>query len=217
MRFLKYILVLLSLGVLSSCSPSGTQELTVIAGSELKDIEPFLPDMEKATGVRLKFTYTGSLEGAEKIIAGDPSDAAWFSHGKYLTLLEGESLRIKAQEKIMLSPVILGVKESTAQAWGWTAKAPTWRDITAKAKAGELHFAMTNPASSNSGFTALIAITTAFANKGDAITEADIANEAVTDFFRGQQLTAGSSGWLTDEFVNQQDRLNGIINYEVQF
>ena len=32
-------------------------------------------------------TYIGTLEGAEKIADGDTSDAAWFSHGKYLSLL----------------------------------------------------------------------------------------------------------------------------------
>jgi Ca-activated chloride channel family protein len=214
MRFLTCISILLGLAVISSCRQNQDAQLTVLAGSELTDIEPFLPDIEKATGVKLKLAYAGSLEGAEKVIAGDASDAAWFSHGKYLTLLEGARPRIKAQEKIMLSPVILGVKESVARSWGWTAKPPSWREIAAKASAGELRFAMTNPASSNSGFTALVAITAAFANRGDAITEGDIANTAITDFFRGQQLTAGSSGWLTGEFIKQQDRLNGIVNYE---
>ncbi|HTG53303.1 MAG TPA: VWA domain-containing protein, partial [Gemmatimonadaceae bacterium] len=34
------------------------------------------------------------------------------------------------------------------------------------------------------------------------------------DFFEGQTLTAGSSGWLADAYVRDQDRLDGIINYE---
>ena len=63
--------------------------LTVLAGSELKDLEPLLPDLQRATGVKLVPTYIGTLEGAEKIAGGDPSDVAWFSHGKYLSLLPG--------------------------------------------------------------------------------------------------------------------------------
>ena len=47
----------------------------------------------------------------------------------------------------MLSPVVLGVKRGLAQAWGWTDGAVTWQDIADKSAAGELHYAMTNPAS----------------------------------------------------------------------
>lgn len=189
-------------------------QLTVLAGSELRDIEPFLPDIKRATGVELKLSYTGTLDGAEKIIAGDASDAAWFSHNKYLALLEGASRKILSQEKTMLSPVIIGVKESAARQWGWIDKPPSWRDIAKRSAAGDLRFAMTNPATSNTGFSALVAITVAFADRGDAITEADIQNSVITDFFKGQQLTSGSSGWLAESFIGDQDRLNGIINYE---
>ncbi len=199
---------------LTACGDGRDKELTVLAGSELKDIEPLLPDIERATGVRLKLSYTGTLDGAEKIIGGDASDAAWFSHNKYLTLLEGASRKILAQEKTMLSPVILGVKESAARRWGWLDKPPSWRDIAQKSAAGELRFAMTNPATSNTGFSALVAVTVAFAGRGDAITEADIQNSVITDFFKGQQLTSGSSGWLAEAFLASQDQLNGIVNYE---
>jgi Ca-activated chloride channel homolog len=97
---------------------------------------------------------------------------------------------------------------------GMAWEAPSWRDIAAKAAAGDLRFAMTNPATSNTGFSALVAVTVAFANRGDAITEADIENSVITDFFKGQKLTAGSSGWLADAFLTNQEQLNGIINYE---
>jgi Ca-activated chloride channel homolog len=41
-----------------------------------------------------------------------------------------------------------------------------------------------------------------------------IGTGALTDFFKGQTLTAGSSGWLAGAFVTGQQRLDGIINYE---
>jgi Ca-activated chloride channel family protein len=34
------------------------------------------------------------------------------------------------------------------------------------------------------------------------------------EFFKGQTLTSGSSGWLAESYVREQDRLDGIINYE---
>ncbi|NJM34893.1 MAG: VWA domain-containing protein [Rhodomicrobium sp.] len=213
-RWIGALVLALMAMTLANCGEDTASELTVLAGSELKDIEPLIPDIKRATGVELKLTYTGTLDGAEKIIGGDPSDAAWFSHNKYLALLQGASRKILAQEKIALSPVIIGVKESVARQWGWTDKAPSWRDIAQKAASGELRFAMTNPASSNTGFSALVAITVAFANRGDAITAADIENSVITDFFKGQKLASGSSGWLAESYAGSQDQLNGIVNYE---
>ncbi|HEY4025802.1 MAG TPA: substrate-binding domain-containing protein [Candidatus Dormibacteraeota bacterium] len=210
------------LGVAAACSPSSTgisskpsTTLQVMAGSELQDIEPLLPDLEKATGYRLKMSYVGSLDGAERIVAGDRSPLAWFSSAKYLTLLQGGSGRIAAQQKIMLSPVVLGVKHSVAQGFGWTANPNvTWADITARAKAGQLHFGMTNPAASNSGFVALVGVAEAFAQSGSALDTGTIDAAALKDFFSGQSLTAGSSGFLSTSYVRSQDSLDGMINYE---
>ena len=63
-------------------------------------------------------------------------------------------------------------------------------------------------------FTATVGVTAAFSNKGDAINAKDVDKQALQDFFKGQQLTAGSSGWLADAYVKEQTRLDGIINYE---
>ena len=202
----------------NACDRIGTltgTEMTVLAGSELKDLEPQLKTIEKNTGVRLKMKYIGTLDGAEKLMAGEPTDIAWFSHGKYISLLQENNRRIVSEEKIMLSPVVLGVKMSKAKQWGWVDNSNiTWRDIADKAKTGELKYAMTNPASSNSGFTATVGVTAAFSNTGDAISAHDVDKQALNDFFKGQQITAGSSGWLADAYVKEQNRLDGIINYE---
>jgi Ca-activated chloride channel family protein len=203
--------------ILTGCDGNNKNEntLSVMAGSELRDLEPLLSDIESKTGYKLETTYSGTLEGAEKLLAGEPTDLAWFSHGKYISLVQGDKNRILAQEKTMLSPVVLGVKESAAQTWGWVNNSNiTWRDIAAKAEKGELQYAMADPAASNSGFTALVGVATALSGGGDALTPMDIDHAQLGGFFKGQQLRAGSSGWLTDAYVKEQDRLNGIINYE---
>ncbi len=193
----------------------GKETLTVLAGSELKDLEPLFDQIRSNTGVELKMQYIGTLDGAEKLLVGDKVDLAWFSHGKYLSLLQSQHGKSFPQEKIMLSPVVLGVKESKARAWGWLNNPNlTWREIAAKSGAGELHFAMTNPASSNSGFTALVGVAAALSGSGDALEVKDINNAALRTFFKGQTLTAGSSGWLAESYVREQDHLDGIINYE---
>jgi Ca-activated chloride channel homolog len=197
--------------------PPGT--LRVLAGSELKDIEPLVGQIRDATGVNLRFEYSGTLEGAERITGGEGRpDLAWFSSARYLTLLTaagGAEGRPVASERIMLSPVVLGVKRSVATRFGWAGGARvTWRDIAAKARAGQLRYGMTNPAASNSGFSALVGVAAALAGTGDALRVQDIDERGLTDFFTGQTLTAGSSGWLADAFVTGQGKLDGLINYE---
>ncbi len=214
-------LALAALVLAGACTGAGpavdtSHTLTVLAGSELKDLEPILPDIKKATGYQLSLKYTGSLDGAEAIVDGsDHSDMAWFSSGNYLTLLQGKSGKITAQQPIMLSPVVIGVKHSVAQSLGWSGSTKvTWADIANAAKAGQFHFAMTNPAASNSGFVALVGVASAFAGTGGVVDSSSIKVDRLKDFFSGQTLTAGSSGFLADTYVRRQDTIDGMINYE---
>ena len=72
-------------------------------------------------------SYTGTLDGAERLMAGEQVDLAWFSHA-ISTSSSRKPGSILAQEKIMLSPVVLGVKQSKAEAWGWVDNPDlTWK------------------------------------------------------------------------------------------
>jgi Ca-activated chloride channel homolog len=73
---------------------------------------------------------------------------------------------------------------------------------------------MTNPAASNSGFSALVGVAAALAGSGDALRTEDVDERGLTGFFNGQTLTAGSSGRLADAFVTGQAKLDGLVNYE---
>src|ERR1700694_4693625 len=194
---------------------TGTPQLHVLAGSELKDLEPMLPDLLSATGINLKFDYIGTLDGAQAISTGDSHPLAWFSSNRYLSLLPDAAKKILAQQRIMLSPVVLGVKRSTARRFGWEANANvTWKDVANKASAGQFSFAMTDPSASNSGFSALVGVASAFAGTGNALTAKDIKTDSLKALFSGQRLTAGSSGFLADSYIKDQASLDGIINYE---
>lgn len=199
-------------------TPSATGDpnaLVVLAGSELKDIEPLLGRIAEKTGVRLAFRYAGTLDIVERIAGGEAADMVWVSHGKYLQLTPGARERVKAAEKTMLSPVVLGLREGKARELGWCGNTNvTWADIAKAAEAGKFSFAMTNPASSNSGFTALVGLTAALAGNPDAISVADIKEGKTSAFFRAQRLTAGSSGWLAETYARDSDRVDGLINYE---
>ena len=202
---------------MGACSTpdTGPPALHVLAGSELKDLEPMLSDLQNATGINLKFDYTGTIDGAQAISSGDAHPLAWFSSNRYLSLLPGTAKKILAQQRVMLSPVVLGVKASTAQRFRWEGNQNvTWKDVAGKASAGQFNFAMTDPSASNSGFSALVGVASAFAGTGNALTAQDIKTPALKALFSGQRLTAGSSGFLADSYVKDQSTLDGIINYE---
>src|SRR4029077_20433294 len=72
----------------SASTPEPANTLNVLAGSELKDLAPLMPDIEKAIGAHLAITYTGTLDGAERIVNGANADLAWYASSKYLNLLQ---------------------------------------------------------------------------------------------------------------------------------
>ena len=198
----------------TTTAPPGPNTLFILAGSELQDVIPILPRIERDTGLDIRFTYTGSLNGADEIAKGTDADLAWFSSSNYLTLA-GASTEVLAKESVAISPVVIGVKTSLAQRFGWVDNPDvTWKDIAQRAASGELKYAMTNPAASNSGFSALVGVASAYAGTGNALTADDIDVPGLTQFFKGQALTAGSSGFLADAYVRSQNSLGGLINYE---
>lgn len=213
--------------LLSACDESSTSNektptknvaitLKVIAGSELKDIESMLATIQQQTGITLDMHYTGTLDGAEKIVTKQEHyDLAWFSHAKYLSLLQGQNKVILQQEKIGLSPVIPAIKVSLAQQWGWVNNPDvTWSDIAEKVKEGKLRYAMSDPTASNSGFSTVMSVQAAFSNSSDAITAQDVDAEKLKGFFSGHNITSGSSGFLAETYIRDQRRLGGIFNYE---
>lgn len=195
-------------------APPPANTFTILAGSELKDLEPLLPAAEQATGLKIVLKYTGTLEGVERMAAGEAVDAAWFASNRYALLTPGVKDKVLASERIMLTPVVLGLKESKAKALGWAGNANiTWKDIAQAAEKGRFTFGMTSPSASNTGFSGLMGVAAALAGKGDALEVQDVDARALSAFFKAQALTAGSSGWLADAYLREQGRIDGMINY----
>lgn len=192
----------------------GPNDLSVLAGSELKDIEPLLPKIATATGIRLVMTYTGTLSAVERLQAGEQVDVSWLANNHYARLVPEVKTRIAESERTMLTPVVLGIKQSKARQLGWENNPNvTWKDIANAAQAGKFTFGMTSPTSSNTGFSGLLGLAAALSGKGDALEEKDIDVKQLSSFFKAQRLTAGSSGWLADAYIKEQGKVDGIINY----
>ncbi len=208
--------------------PAGPAEagvLRVLAGSELTDMRPVLDAAAEATGVEVRFTFTGTLEGAEALAKGEVDgkyDAVWFSSNRYPAGIPEAAKRLGNQVKTMSSPVVLGLSTSSAKRLGWADRRVGWGEIAEQAGRKAFSYGMTDPSASNSGFSALVGVASALAGAGNAVDAGQIA--AVTpllkSFFTAQSLSAGSSGWLSEAYQRRatgQDPgapVDGLVNYE---
>lgn len=207
----------------------GDGTLRVLAGSELKDLaelkdtggRTIIDKIRIDTGVTVSLSYVGTLDGVEQVISGNAIrgyDATWFPSNRYLDLQPDAKKRIGAAVPIMRSPVILGVRPQLADDL-WHGTAPSWQNIADRAQQGELDLAMTDPAVSNSGFSALAAMATALSPEGGPITSSQTQEiiPQLQKLFSAQKLTAGSSGWLKDAYLKRMrdgTAIGAMINYE---
>jgi Ca-activated chloride channel family protein len=191
-------------------APQGV--FTVLAGSELKDVAPALEQAAKQAGVPLQLSYAGTLDMVERINAGEKYDAILPPNGAYPAL--ALAARPLAREKLFYSRVALGVKAPVLQKLGWDKAPPTWADIARAAAQGRLRYGMTNPASSNTGMSALFAVASAVAGKTEDLDASEVNAKVLKDFLSGQKLTAGSSGWLAEAFERDPSAVDALVNYE---
>ena len=204
----------------ADAAPAEAHELKVLATSDLSDVKPLQEMVQKATGVQLKFRFGGTMESTEAVLSGQSeADVAWFANAKYLLSDAQGQGRVKLQEKIMLSPLAVGVSQSAAAQLGWADPAQaakiTWKDITDAARTGRLNYALSNPATSNQGFMALMGVVAAASQKSEALSPADVDRGAIAAFLKGYKLPGDNSTYLSEQFIQQQGpRINAFINYE---
>ncbi|MFE4827428.1 extracellular solute-binding protein [Streptomyces sp. NPDC056672] len=192
--------------------------LRVLASSELSDMQGVLDQAEQRTGVKVRPTWTGTLDAAELIASGKADgayDAVWLSSNDYLRLDPGAARRITNETPVMSSPVALGVRTETVRRLGWQPDEVTWSQVHQAVVAGKLTYGMTDPVRSNSGFSALISVASGLSGAQSALTDADVrrASGKLKEFFTGQKLTSGSSGWLATAYT-RRDSVDALVNYE---
>lgn len=160
----------------------------------------------------------GTLDNSERLGAGEFDgrfDATWFAANRYAELI-GADDKLVGAEKIATSPVAFGVRAEKVRELGWDAEAPTWTETAEATSEGDLTIAMTDPGTSNSGFSALVSVATAMADTGNALTVEDVdrVTPQLRSLFEGQTLTSGSSGWLAETFRDDPARADAMVNYE---
>ena len=207
--------------VLAACDTGSGPDITIVAGSENKPFEPLVQSFCAARGAHCSFVYQGSLDIGFGLRAGTlQADVVWPASSVWIDVFD-DKRRVSHLQSISQSPVLLGVRKSKADALGWTKHDVAYADILAAVKAGKLKFLMSSATQSNSGAAAYLAMLNAAAGKGDVLTQAELDDPAVRERARtllsGVERTAGSSGWLADLFLAQDEtgaQYDAMWNYE---
>ncbi|MER7759106.1 VWA domain-containing protein [Streptomyces sp. NPDC097619] len=192
--------------------------LRILASSELSDMAPVLAEARKATGVETVLTWTGTLDAVESVANGRVDgryDAVWLSSNDYLRLDPRAKRRLASQTPVMTSPVALGIRPAALERLSWDPEKVTWSEVHRAVAAERLTYGMTDPVRSNSGFTALVSVASALSGAQAALTGADVdrAVPRLKEFFTGQKLTSGSSGWLAEAY-RRRGTVDALVNYE---
>ncbi|MEV6856614.1 substrate-binding domain-containing protein [Streptomyces microflavus] len=190
----------------------------VLASSELADMVPLLEEARKATGITVRPTWTGTLDAVGQLASGKADgayDAVWLSSNDYLRLDPDAARRVTSETPLMASPVALGVRPATVERLGWDPEQVTWAQVHRAVADGKLTYGMTDPERSNSGFSALVSVASGLSGAQAALTDADVraASPKLKEFFAGQRLTSGSSGWLASAYA-RRSTVDALINYE---
>jgi Ca-activated chloride channel family protein len=121
-------------------------------------------------------------------------------------------------QRIMLTPLVLGMPRPMAEAMGWPEADIGWSDILALSldpegwgsldhpEWGDFRLGKTNPNFSTSGLSATAAIYYAATGKTSGLTEADLTDPEVVEFVRGVEAATVHYGDTTLTFLDNMYR-----------
>lgn len=197
----------------NQASNNDPDAFTILAGSEVKDMEPLLQQAQDKLGFKINIKYTSTMDGVAQVASGANYDTAWFSQSKYFYDSPEAVKRIKLSEKIMLSPVVVGVRNASYSKLNVkNITRISWSDIYEWVNQKHLTYAMTDPSESNTGYVGLMGVAYSLSGKGESLNIGDVDTQKMQNFFAGHVVNAGSSGWLMDAF--SKSKADFVINYE---
>ncbi|RDW20005.1 VWA domain-containing protein [Oceanobacillus arenosus] len=212
------LLLLLSLFftlLLASCS--GTKEtFTILSGSENEPLEPMLTNYAKKSGYQLNMIYKGSVDSMLELRKNPNSyDGIWLPNSMWISMGDTEHV-VKHDKSMFTSPVVFGIRQSKAEALGFTNNDVLVEDILHAVENKDLTFMMTSASQSNSGASAYIGFLYALLGNPNMITKEDLQNptlkEDIRKLFSGINRSSGSSGWLKDLYLKGD--YDAMVNYE---
>lgn len=219
-RLAKIVLALACLAALVSCktpdADGSADGLNILIASENESLRPLLDEFAKNEGVAISTTSKGSVEIMHALEAGNLDfDGIWPSNSIWISLGD-KSNQIRNAKPILVTPVVMAVRDDLAHSFGWAGKEVRVEDIAKKVAQHKLRFAMTSASQSNSGASAFLAFLHGLKGTDDPLTADDLENDTLLAKMRsllaGVNRSSGSSGWLKDLFL--QGDFDAMVNYE---
>lgn len=199
---------------------SSLPTISIVSGSENKELEPLIQRFAQKKGYDISMTYKGSLDIFQDLNDNSTSvDAIWPASSIWENLLSNTNVKLSHSESIFKTPVVFAIKNDKAQELGLIWKEIWIYDILKLITTGQLSFAMTNATQSNSWFSAFLSFLVGFSNKQDSTLTVDDLNKVTTldqtrKLLKGVNRSSGSSNWLKDLFLSKYDSLDAMVNYE---
>jgi Ca-activated chloride channel family protein len=195
---------------------SSKNSLSIVSGSENRDLEFLLEDFCGKNEAAVSISYLGSLDIMHILEGGGGDyDGVWPANSMWISLGD-TSFKVKHTASVYQTPVVFGIKKSIAGSLGFTAPGVSVTDILTAIQAKKLSFCMTSATQSNSGASAYISFLYAFLGNPEMIRSGDLDDpslqRSVSELLKGINRSSGSSDWLKDLFLSSD--YDAMVNYE---
>ncbi|MFH1330445.1 MAG: extracellular solute-binding protein [Actinomycetota bacterium] len=156
--------------------------------------------------------------GAPAPVLWSPASSAWGAVVNHRLSLTGKAAIANDFERIMITPLVLGMPRPMAEALGWPEAEIGWADVLALSQDpegwgayghpewGEFKLGKTNPNFSTSGLSATAAIYYAATGKTSGLTLDDVGSTRVAEFVRGVEAATVHYGDTTLTFLDNMLR-----------
>lgn len=174
-----------------------------------------------ASGLAASELATGWSEertGAPAPVLWSPASSAWGAVVNYRLSLAGQPPMANDFERIMITPLVLGMPRPMAEALGWPEAEIGWADVLALSQDpegwgsyghpewGQFKLGKTNPNFSTSGLSATAAIYYAATGKTAGLSLDDVGSPRVGEFVRGVEAATVHYGDTTMTFLENMLR-----------
>jgi len=162
--------------------------------------------------------WSPETTGAPAPVLWSPSSSAWGAVVNHRLSLAGQPAIANDFERIMISPLVLGMPRPMAEAMGWPEAEIGWADILTLSQDpegwgayghpewGAFKLGKTNPNFSSSGLSATAAIYYAATGKVSGLTLDDVGSSQTAEFVRGVEAATVHYGDTTMTFLENMLR-----------
>ena len=189
---------------------------SIITTPDNKPMEKIIKDYAKRNDIDVLVDYADNLAIVELLNSGRKYDAIWSSNSIWLDMLDSSVVKTSNLKSTCITPIVFGIKKSTAERLGLIDKKVTMNDLLLLIEKGDLSFSMANPVMTNSGASAYFNILATLAGNPEVLKQEHLENEELIrkmkSFFSGLERTSGDEDFLEESFIN--GNYDAAVTYE---